>query len=181
MSTRKMLMAFVTVLLLAAAIAGVDAWKTYAQGPDGNNPPCGQTYSGHGMGMMGGQFNESCTGGMMGGQSMMGHHGMMGGHHQSGMMGRQGMMGMWNFSAGADAAEMTVSLEQAHEAAQLFLDSEYSGLTVSSEANTFHGHYAFVVLEGENTVGMLGVDGYTGQVWFHHWRDGFSASTETAE
>ena len=321
MSTRKLLTAFVAVLLVAAIFAGVDAWKTYAQGPNGNDDwPCGQGYSGmmggQGMmrgqggmmgggnnrGMMGGwnnQGNVPCPGGMMGGQGMMG---MMGGQGMMSMMGDQGMMGMmtrelggqgmmgnwanqggygmmggwtppadlapagdaltldeavavagayiaaqndsnlaldevlqfsnhfyalavevesgraafeflidpangtvypepgpnmmwnlrygmhtglyagmmgqWNVPAGADGVEMTVSPEQARESAQQFLDNTYSGLTAASEGDTFYGYYTFEVLQGDTVAGMLSVNGYTGQVWFHQWHGDFIAAAE---
>jgi len=322
MSTRKMLIAFVTVLLLAASFAGLDAWKAYAQGPDGDNPPCGgygsgwntqggwnnqQGMMGHmggmmhswddwddcdygyqmgsmmgGQGMMGGWNNQGNWGmmdgwnnqgnwtdpGMMNGQNgypYMGSYGMMGGwtppaaltpagttlsldeavavadayiaaqnnsnlalgevlqfsnhfyaqavevdggrgafeflidpatgavypepgpnmmwnvrygiHGGSGM----GMMGMGGFPIGADGVELTVLPDQARESAQQFLDAWYSGLTVASEADTFYGYYTFEVLQGDAIVGMLSVNGYTGQAWVHTWHGDFVAATGAAD
>lgn len=286
MSTRKMLIAFVTVLLLAAVVAGVDAWKTYAQGPGGNGLPCDQAYSGMmgGQGMMGGwrgQGTSPCPGGMMGMMNMMGGQGMMdgwngqqgwAGQNGYGMMGGwtssaelapagdaltldeatavaeayiaaqndsnlalgevmqfsnnfyaqavevesgrsafeflidpatgtvypepgpnmmwnlrygmhtgTGMMGQWNVPAGADGVEMTVSPEQARESAQQFLDTSYSELIVASEGDTFYGYYTFEVLQGESVVGMLSINGYTGQVWIHTWHGDFTAATENTD
>ncbi len=309
MSPRKLLTALVAVLLVAAIFAGLDAWKTYAQGSNGNGDgPCGQGYSSYGRGMMGGQGgmmggrnnrsmmggwnnqgNAPCPGGMMGGQgmmNMMGNQGMMG---MMTMMGGQGMMGNWgsqngygmmggwtapaelapagdaltldeavavaqayvaaqadpnlaldevlqfsnnfyalvvevesgraafeflidpatgtvypepgpnmmwnlrygmhtglyagmmgqwnNIPAGADGVEMTVSPEQARESAQQFLDNTNSGLTAASEGDTFYGYYTFEVLEGDSVAGMLSVNGYTGQVWFHQWHGDFIAES----
>jgi hypothetical protein len=304
-------MAFITVLLLAAVFAGVDAWKASAQGPNGNNPPCGEhgydsgwnqggmmghmgshmmggwntqgSMMGHTGGMMHGWGDwEDCVygypmGSMMGGwgnqqgwsgQSSnypyMGGYGMMGGwappaelapagdtltldeaiaiaeayiaaqndsnlalgeviqfsnnfyaeavevesghpafeflidpatgavypepgpnmmwNLRYGMHAGGGMMGQWSTPAGTDdGTTLTVSPEQARQSAQQFLDNNYSGLTAASEADTFDGYYTFEVLQGENIVGMLSVNGYTGQVWVHTWHGDFVTSTEADE
>jgi hypothetical protein len=348
MSTRKFITALVAVLLIAAIFIGVDAWKIYAQGPGGNDAPCGQAYSGMmgNQGMMRGwnnQGNVPCPGGMMGNQGMMrGQGGMMGGwsnnqgmmrswndqgnvpcpggmmgnqgmmmgmmnmmdgqYHQGGMMGGwnsqsmmrgqggmmgnwanqngygmmggwtpsadlapagnaltldeavavaeayvaaqndsnlalgevlqfsnhfyaqgvevesgraafeflidsangtvypepgpnmmwnlrygmhagsgMGMMGQWNIPTGADGVEMTISSEQARESAQQVLDNTYSGLTAASEGDTFYGYYTFEVLKGDTVAGMLSVNGYNGQVWFHQWHGDFIAEAESAD
>ena len=52
---------------------------------------------------------------------------------------------------------------------------------MASEADTFYGYYTFEVLQGENIVGMLSVNGYTGQVWPYTWRREFIAATTTCE
>ncbi|HMN12332.1 MAG TPA: PepSY domain-containing protein [Bellilinea sp.] len=308
MSTRKMFFTFVAVLLLAGLFIGVDAWNASAQGPNGNNPPCGgygwNTQGGmmghmggwnnhHGM-MNGGGYWDDCAygnqmGPMMGGWNnqgpwggpgMMngwgnqqgwnnqnsypyGGYGMMGGwtppaalapaattlsldeavaiaeaymvalnnpgltlgevmqfnnnfyaqavevdgdrgafeflidpttgtvypepgpnmmwNARYGMQAGYGMMGQWNAPAGANVVDMTVSPEQARQSAQQFLDTWYAGWTVASEADTFYGYYTFEVLQGENIVGMLSVNGYTGQVWPHTWHGEFVAATTAAD
>jgi hypothetical protein len=160
MSKRSLfLVAF--ILVLGMAFLGLE--KLYAQGPGGNNnSPCG----GRGYGMMMGQqedcpfYGEMHQGrGMMGGGMMMGHHGMM----QGGMMGGRGMMYGFN----ANEAEVTVTPEQAQEAAQAYLEENEPELTLGEDAGSFNGHYMFEVLQEGEYAGMVHVNGFTGDVWFH--------------
>ena len=37
------------------------------------------------------------------------------------------------------------------------------------EGHDFYGYYTFHIKKGEDTVGMLSVNQYTGDVWFHSW------------
>ncbi len=83
------------------------------------------------------------------------------------MGGWSGMMGGW--WRGTTDGEMPVTPEQALEYAQEYLDRYIPGTTVADEADPFYGYYTIHVLEGEEVVGMLSVNGYTGQVWYHTW------------
>lgn len=47
-----------------------------------------------------------------------------------------------------------------------FLDKEYS---VENEGHEFYGYYTFHVNKNKETVGMLSVNYYTGDVWYHTW------------
>jgi len=85
-----------------------------------------------------------------------------------GMMGSstmEGMMGVYHQGA---SANMTTSPEQAKTTAQQYLDSNYPG-TKAGDADTFYGYYNVDVLLNDATYGMLSVNGYTGQVWYHTW------------
>jgi hypothetical protein len=85
---------------------------------------------------------------------------------------------MWNTKYGmmsgvlwgsADAsAPMTVTPAQAKDLAQDFLDGYLPGAQ-ALEAERFYGYYTLDFTRGGQTYGMLSVNGYTGQVWYHSW------------
>ena len=56
--------------------------------------------------------------------------------------------------------------------AQQYLDTYYAGTTVG-EVTTFYGYYTIEVENNGNIYGMLSVNSYTGQVWFHTWHGSF--------
>jgi hypothetical protein len=113
---------------------------------------------------------------------------------QSGyVVGEPGPNMMWNLRYGmemgrgmgfsrpsiAEAEEMTVTVDEAREDAQAYLDEVLPGAAIDPEdADTFYGYYTLHVLEDGEIVGMLGVNGYTGQVWLHHWHGDFITMTE---
>jgi hypothetical protein len=84
-----------------------------------------------------------------------------------------GMMQGWTAPTAPDNAEMTVSVDDAQAAAQAYLDEYYPGLTVDEESDTFYSYYTLHILEDGAIVGMLSVNGYTGQVWLHNWHGDF--------
>src|SRR5690606_22648332 len=69
--------------------------------------------------------------------------------------------------------EMAVAPDEARAYAQAFLDEAFPGLEVDAEADTFYGYYPRHVLADGAIVGMLSVNGYSGQVWLHHWHGEF--------
>jgi len=108
------------------------------------------------------------TGGMMG-------NGMMSGvvmpepgpnmmwNTKYGVLG--GMMGIYKQISGNN---MTVTSNEVKTIAQQYLDSRFSG-TSAGDVDTFYGYYNVDVLSGGKTFGMLSVNGYSGQVWYHSW------------
>lgn len=268
MSQRKLLAGVVLVITIGLAFTGLTGWTTFAQGPDGDVPPCGwgpgmmmqgwtgtddcpyadEMWGNHGMmgnmrgrGMMGGRWNQSGPG-MMGnwapfasasevttldeavtaaeayiaawddenltlGEVMQfdnhfyaqavevdsgrgafeflidpangaiypEHGPNMMWNLQYGMHSGQGwgMMQGWNVPDATDIEEMTVSVDDAQAAAQAYLDEYYPGLIVDEEADVFYGYYTLHILEDGAIVGMLSVNGYTGQVWLHNWHGEF--------
>ena len=73
-------------------------------------------------------------------------------------------------------AKMPVTAEQASKIAQQYLDAQKTSLTVEKGVDVFYGYYTIHSLDkAGNTVGMLSVDGYTGQVWDHIWHGKFIA------
>ena len=85
--------------------------------------------------------------------------------------------GMMGWILGAQYGPMTVTADQAKADAQQFLNAYYPGTTVG-DIDTFYGYYHVdVTLNGE-TYGMLSVNGYTGQVWYHTWHGAFIQAVE---
>ena len=78
---------------------------------------------------------------------------------------------------GTPSTTMTVTPAQATTDAQTYLNSYISG-TTTGDVNTFYGYYTIEVLSGTTTYGMLSVNGYSGQVWFHTWHGTFIAELQ---
>ena len=89
-----------------------------------------------------------------------------------GMMKR--MMGI---SQGTPTADMTISTQKASEYAQRWLDANNPGAKVE-EPETFYGYYTIDVSKDGSTYGMLSVNGYTGDVWYHSWHGKFIGMVE---
>jgi hypothetical protein len=119
------------------------------------------------------------TGGMMG-------NGMMSGvvmpepgpnvmwNTKYGVMG--GMMGVYRQTP----TSMTVTPEQAKAIAQRYLDSSFSG-TTAGDVDTFYGYYNVDVLKAGNPFGMLSINGYNGQVWYHSWHGTYVQTVTVSE
>jgi hypothetical protein len=90
-----------------------------------------------------------------------------------GHMGGMGMVG-WR---GAPTGEMTVTPEQAVELAQEYLDRVAPGLK-AGEAEPFYGYYTLHTEKDGQITGMLGVNGYSGAVWYHNWHGDFVGMSE---
>ncbi len=80
--------------------------------------------------------------------------------------------GFCNWLRGTTTATSTVTVEQAKTSAQQYLTSYLSGTTVGDVA-TFSGHYTIEVLQNGTPYGMLSVNSFTGQVWYHSWHGAF--------
>jgi hypothetical protein len=127
--------------------------------------PVSQTaYPEHGPNMM---WNLKYSG--------LNHDNMMNG----GMMGGYGnMMQGWNNTTPFDAnAEMTVTYEQAVEYAQKYLDANFVG-SATEHPMQFYGYYTLDFAKDGKIAGMLSVNGYSGQVFFHTWHGAFIEETE---
>lgn len=106
-----------------------------------------------------------------------------------GMMG-SGMMGGWNGSnmmdgyfnngsiAGELDTEMPISAEEALEIAEEFLNQAYPGIEVSDEITQFYGYYTIDTESNGEIVGMLSVNGFSGQVFPHVWHGEFIEMVE---
>lgn len=102
--------------------------------------------------------------------------------HMTGMIGGMmgAIMGGWpraNNGIQPDA-QMPVSADQAREAAQAYLGSAFPGATVSESTNTFYGYYTLDVVRDGNVFGMLSINGYSGQIWYHTWHGSFIQEKE---
>jgi hypothetical protein len=67
---------------------------------------------------------------------------------------------------------MTVSADQAKKLGQSWLAANQPG-NMLEEPTTFYGYYTFDFGRASKPVGMLSVNGYTGQVWYHTWHGAF--------
>jgi hypothetical protein len=81
------------------------------------------------------------------------------------------MMGSGRNSNNSDLTieDMTVTREEAVVAAQVYLDEYKQGNQADEHADLFYGYYTLHVLNGGEVVGMLSVNGYSGQVFYHNW------------
>lgn len=113
------------------------------------------------------QYMMGNSGGMMG---------MMGGN--GGMMTMMGGSG-WDSTIPADvSSEMTVTPEQAIEYAQKYIDTNISGATAATDVIKFYGYYTLDFEKDGKVAGMLSVNGYSGQVFFHTWHGTFIEESE---
>lgn len=101
-------------------------------------------------------------------------YGMMGGAG-AGMMGGYtagtGMMG--GATAVNPADPLPVTLEQAAETAQRYLDTYLPGAKAENTADAFYGYYTLEILRNGQMAGMFSVNGYTRQVILHTWHGRF--------
>ncbi len=83
---------------------------------------------------------------------------------------------MWNTKYGYmnwnNQGQTNISEEQALENAQDYLDNALPGSKVG-DADAFYGYYTIEVLKEGKIYGMLGVNDYTGAVWYHNWHGAF--------
>ena len=170
MSTRKMLMTFAAIVLIAALFVSVDAWKVSAQG-SGNNPPCrGYGYgSMHGSGHMGMMGNgNDCNGNQMGGYGMMGGGHMGGWNNQQGMMGgwinQQGMMGGWTPPAELAPAGTALTLDEARAIAEAYIAAQNNTNLTLGEVTQVGNHFYAQAVEGQAVFEFL-IDAATGNVY----------------
>ena len=76
---------------------------------------------------------------------------------------------MGGFTASVVSVEMQISADEAYKFAQSYLDEAYPGLEVDEHADMFYGYYTLHTVQDGETIGMLSVNGYTGQVFLHTW------------
>ena len=98
------------------------------------------------------------------------------GHMSAGHMG--GMMGGWG---GRQSDSMLVNPERAREIAQLWLDKFLPGTTAAQQTDAFYGYYNIHVMKDGQVYGMLSVNGYSGDVWYHTWHGDFLGMKELEE
>lgn len=102
---------------------------------------------------------------------MGGYRGMMGGRAGAGMMG-------WAFNQGPSSATMTVTADQAVKIAQQYLDQQFPGSLASKTPDPFYGYYTIEISKDGRLTGMLSVNGFSGQVFFHSWHGNFIEISE---
>ncbi len=95
------------------------------------------------------------------------------GHMAAGHMG--GMMGGWR---GRQEEVMTVTPERARDIAHGWLDKFLPGTSAEEQPDAFYGYYTIHVMRDGKVYGMLSVNGYTGEVWYHTWHGDFHGMKE---
>jgi hypothetical protein len=113
--------------------------------------------------------------------STMNHSQMMGGStgtvRGNGMMGGNGggMMGYstTNSTPAVVSADMPITAAQALQTAQRYLDSALPGTKTATDVDPFYGYYTIDILRDGKTIGMLSVNGYSGQIFLHTWHGTF--------
>ncbi len=115
--------------------------------------------------------------------------GMMGGRVVTGViMPEPGPNLMWNTKYGVmdkgmmgtryrSTSTMTVTKDKALPLGQAYLDDNLNGAKVE-DATQFYGYYTIDYTVNGKIAGMLSVNGYTGQVWYHSWHGNFIQETE---
>ncbi len=79
--------------------------------------------------------------------------------------------------APSQSASIPVGEEEALNFAQAFLDRVYPG-TKAGDPHRFYGYYTIHTSRDGEILGMLGVNGYDGQVWYHNWHGASIQSRE---
>lgn len=88
---------------------------------------------------------------------------------------------MWNskyaMMGNLQGAPMTVTSAQALKTAQEFLDWAYPG-TEAGDILSYYGYYTVMTHWRGEHYGMLSVNGYSGDVWYHTWHGMFISEVE---
>ena len=85
--------------------------------------------------------------------------------------------GMMGWLSGTITTTANVTASQAIANAQQYLNMYYPG-TTAGNPEAFYGYYHVEVLSSGNIYGMLSVNSYTGQVWYHTWHGTFIQEIE---
>jgi len=91
------------------------------------------------------------------------------------MAGFGGMMGRFG---GQQQGPVTVTVAQARSAAQQWLDANQPSAKLADDEMQFPGYYTMDFLQDAKVAGMLSVNGYTGQIWYHTWHGDFISEEE---
>lgn len=98
---------------------------------------------------------------------MHGPSGMMSGRN---MMSGRGMMGYNNSDFDtSDFGDNEITSEEAYNYGVKYLDKLNDELELSKEFHEFYGYFTFHVDMDGKTYGMMSVNGFTGDVWYHDW------------
>jgi len=88
---------------------------------------------------------------------------------------KYGMMGssLFGYTPGAS----TISADQAKAHAQGYLDTYLAGAKVG-DVREFFGYFTIDIVKDGKIYGMLSINAYTGDIWYHNWH---GASIQTRE
>jgi hypothetical protein len=86
---------------------------------------------------------------------------------------------MWNVKYGhmgnGQTVENPITLDQAIQQGQKYLDANVAGAKLQSDGTSFYGYYTFDYKVNDQVAGMLSVNGFDGIVWLHSWHGQFVA------
>ncbi len=85
--------------------------------------------------------------------------------------GKYGMMG------GSQQSQMTITAEMALGIAQNFLDVAYPG-TEAGEIVAYYGYYTIMTTFEGKHYGMVSVNDFSGDIWYHTWHGMFISEVE---
>ncbi len=71
----------------------------------------------------------------------------------------------------------SIKQDEALSIAQEFLDDHYPG-TIAEDPHPFYGYYTIHVAKDGEIQGMLSVNGYDGEVWYHNWHGAYIQTIE---
>lgn len=150
------------------------------------NPYTGSVYLEYGPNMM---WNLKY--GMMRNSNMMGFGGMMGYNNTSshgGMMkngntidydrilNSQNTNGRWcddydntNYKIGTEIKTNEISFNEAFNLGSVYINGQVEDVKLSESYHEFYGYFTFHVEYKGEASGMLSVNAFTGDVWFHDW------------
>src|SRR4030043_1375254 len=80
------------------------------------------------------------------------------------------MMGGWG---GRQNEVMLVTSERAREISQGWLDKFLPGTSAAKQTDAFYGYYTIHIMKDGQVYGMLRVNGYSSDVWYHTWHGDF--------
>jgi hypothetical protein len=93
---------------------------------------------------------------------------------------------MWNTKYGMHVGwvggigNRTITVDQAKEYAQRWLDTYLPG-TIAKDVHPFYGYYTIHIERDGKIYGMLSVNAFTGQVWYHNWHGTYIQTKEMSE
>lgn len=90
---------------------------------------------------------------------------------------------MWNtkygMHMGTGKADMAIGEEEAIQLAEKYLDGRSTNELVGEEAGRYYGYYTIhTVAKDGDILGMLSINGDTGEVWYHSWHGTFIGMEE---
>jgi hypothetical protein len=92
---------------------------------------------------------------------------------------------MWNLKYGhmrwglsGDTSKNGLSLEEAKALAQKAVTGYNANAEIEGTGMEFYGYYTFDYAVNEQIVGMLSVNGFSGDAWFHNWHGKFISEKE---
>ena len=113
-----------------------------------------------------------------------GAYGMMGIMGSGYVRPEQGPNMMWNIKYGMRmmygagiTSGTTIGEDDAREYAQRYLDEHFTG-SVVGDVHQFYGYYTVHVVTDNKVSGMVSVNGYDRQIWYHNWHGKYIQTLE---